>query len=931
MNIFYYRRFISEDKKKNYQKAVQYLEKGILAGDERAFIYRAFYYALGLVEKENRKMANRLVAPFLDSIIEKAQKGDAEYAYFLGFMYGLPLGFAHKSKSKRFFWYTKSAESGFVFSQYRLGWFLYDESGSKENNIKALYWLTEAAKQGLIAAQIDVAGIYSEGENIEKDAKKAIFWLEKAAKYNNAEAFSHLSDIYYQGDGVEKDLKKAINLAMKAAKLGSASAQYNLGYLYYSGEGVEKDDLLAVYWWNKSAEQGYEMAQSNLAICYQDGDGVEKNAKLSFYWAKKAAIQGNATSQYNLGNFYRDGIVIKRNYERSVYWWTKAAEQGEVSAQYNLGFAYRDGRGVEKDVSKAVSWWIKAAEAGDLAAQNNVGVHYENGDGVERDMQEAIYWYREAARQGNALAQYNLSRVHYDGNELNKDIEAGFLMLSKAAEQGLVEAQYRLGAHYENEMNPDRDLEKAISWWTKAAEQGDQRAQYGLGVLYQYGIDIPVDIPKAVHFYGLAAENGDSNSQYQLAIIYQFGEGVEKNIKKAISLLTKAANNDSEDAQVRLGELILEEKSYSPERGLKWLRIAVGQGNGSAHYALGMAYWTGVAGSIDYEKAQYHLQKANELGVTNSGILEILNGLLSESVSNKTMEKYSLEFKENLDSLAINRKINRDLASDFLENWAYLHPDTKLLLNAGYTDYIKQKRLDNIDNKSDYSKVVWQITEALENELNVHLNQRYLQFIIQNNLSPYNFSDDEKKYLFENNEEGQYFLNVDKVAQSFKLEKIAIIMGMKTEPIALNQEDELGLSRPFMFSQKTIDGLALNEVSMLTGEINKKTVSARKHVYKTTFNPHFMRFADSLFKETAFSRGNRQEEMVAYLIDFRRQILEIASLYHNKATSQQPLSQIEAEICAEWIIKTKKLLPIFLNKIKPQFLVEDLAKAKRRN
>ena len=227
-----------------------------------------------------------------EDTLKKAEQGNADAQYNLGFMYGTGKGIPQDYK-QAVHWYTKSAEQGYADAQNNLGFMYGTGKGVPQDNKQALYWFTKAAEQGNVDAQGNLGGMYCAGKEVSQDYKQAIYWWKKAAEQGNADAQYNLGVMYKNGKGVPQDYKQAVYWYKKAGEQGKASAQHNLGFMYETGKGVPQDYKQAVYWYKKAGEQGYAMAQYNLGGVYFDGKGVTQNYKLAYVWNSLAAAQGD--------------------------------------------------------------------------------------------------------------------------------------------------------------------------------------------------------------------------------------------------------------------------------------------------------------------------------------------------------------------------------------------------------------------------------------------------------------------------------------------------------------------------------------------------------------------------------------------------------------------------------------------------------------
>lgn len=171
-----------------------------------------------------------------------------------------------------------------------------DGNGVREDVAKALDWFQKSAESGFVEAQRRLGDFYQGTHNYTE----AVKWFRKAAEQGDVPAQCSLGLCYYDGEGVQQNYAKAIKWVRKAAEQGDAIAQKNLGVFYDTGHGVSKNDTEAISWYRKAAEQGNAGAQNDLGVCYETGQGVPKNKTEALKWYQKAAEQGNMEAISNL-------------------------------------------------------------------------------------------------------------------------------------------------------------------------------------------------------------------------------------------------------------------------------------------------------------------------------------------------------------------------------------------------------------------------------------------------------------------------------------------------------------------------------------------------------------------------------------------------------------------------------------------------------
>lgn len=89
----------------------------------------------------------------------------------------------------------KKAEQGDVEAQYNLGYYYHSGEGVEQSEKKALYWWQKAAEQGHAEAQFNLGVVHEKGYGVEQSYEKAIYWFRKACENFNDDACKNLNRI----------------------------------------------------------------------------------------------------------------------------------------------------------------------------------------------------------------------------------------------------------------------------------------------------------------------------------------------------------------------------------------------------------------------------------------------------------------------------------------------------------------------------------------------------------------------------------------------------------------------------------------------------------------------------------------------------------------------------------------------------------------
>lgn len=217
----------------------------------------------------------------------KAEHGDVQAMYDLGYRYFEGKDRAAKDMTAAVVWWRKAADKGHRDAQYHAAYAYSTGEGVARDEAESMKWMRKAAEQGHPDAQFSLGYDYYEGlHGLPKDPTLAIPWLTKAADQGQDQAQAFLGQAYLQGAGVAKNEAKALELFQKGAEQDHAVAQYELGMGHAHGTlGLKTDAAAAAELLQKSAEQGLTDAQKELAALFQSGGpGLTPNFQEALIW-----------------------------------------------------------------------------------------------------------------------------------------------------------------------------------------------------------------------------------------------------------------------------------------------------------------------------------------------------------------------------------------------------------------------------------------------------------------------------------------------------------------------------------------------------------------------------------------------------------------------------------------------------------------------
>ena len=111
----------------------------------------------------------------IDEIIERAEKGDCDAQYIIGFYYNRDSAIDSPDDEKAFYWLRLAAEQGHCEAQYSLGQKYTEDKSRHKDNGQAIFWLKKAALQGHTFASNALGWTLDRGED-PTESHKTIRW-----------------------------------------------------------------------------------------------------------------------------------------------------------------------------------------------------------------------------------------------------------------------------------------------------------------------------------------------------------------------------------------------------------------------------------------------------------------------------------------------------------------------------------------------------------------------------------------------------------------------------------------------------------------------------------------------------------------------------------------------------------------------------------
>lgn len=642
----------------------------------------------------------------------------------------------------------------------------------------------------------------------------------------------------------------------------------------------------------QQAENGDADSQNSLGCAYFNGEGAELDYGKALYWFEKAAAQNNHLPLSNLGLCYFNGLGVERDFEKAYEYYARAVEHGVVEAINSLGLCYEEGKGVEKNEKKAFEWYLKAAEAGSPTGKYNVGMCYHRGLWVRRNLEKAFQYYTEAIQDGDGLAYNNLGVMYQNGEYVQKDLQTAFDYFKRAADRGVALGNVNLGAMYMNGLGVEVDYKKGFEYSLLGAEEGIPLGNFNVGICYYNGFFVDQNIDKAIEYFEEAAKQGLPNAFAFLSGIYYFGEGDDGayvDEPKAIEYANKVRDlnvPDIDQNNLGLANYVLATYYYleSDDRNQKLLR--------QAYDCLRVAKKCG----HDVEYLEGKIEYCLRIGTSKQNKM----GALAEDI-----------VRRNVPVPQLYKEIELSLKRVFGDTWDLLHSNSKKCLITAlltYTTFVSSGETNY--EQMDFSNVVSPITKALEIETERIFGKGFLDYLRDNNIPPTEFNPDKQKFVAEKKNAYEpldpshvkdEYVNAEKY-DYFQKEKGTAQYLAKNKP----------------------NGFTLGGIRPFTGIDRKQGASSQVGSSGpiVTVDKHFLAYINEVFKEDAFSKEHRMEEMKAYLDHFTWNVSQIAFNMRNPANHRGYIPFYMALICGNSIFLSRRLLQEFLQKIKPEYLKE---------
>lgn len=502
------------------------------------------------------------------------------------------------------------------------------------------------------------------------------------------------------------------------------------------------------------------------------------------------------------------------------------------------------------------------------------------------DYERARECYLTAAEAGNTDAQFRLGTLYYRGCGVKRSPREAIKWYRRSAEGGNAGTQRRMGSFYQYgtpEFGIQQDDTEAVRWYELAANGGDAVAQYRLGALCAQGRGVEKDPHRALFWLEKSLAQGEYVASRYLGMMYERGEGVAEDEERAAELYLDAAKEGDCVAQFLLGniwERHPELEGYA-ENALALWRDSDENEYPEAAYRLGYAYYDGDLVPRDLEMAKHYFERALAGGCPCEYALQMTRAELGEEDTRNAMREYAEALtKRQLSGGKLYAQISRDLQKDFGTAWEKTSRESKKFLETGMLSYVTLYSLGpSVYGNLDFSAAITPLFKALERELGRYLYTGYLSYLQKAGVSPDVFPS------------GRSFLKrVGAVSFAYK--------------------------SPSELSEFTLGCLLLTLGVERLAEPDEQTHATH------TLDRAMLAYLDTLFSEDAFGT-QRAREIYGYILSLAQEVKTIADSLRNPAAHNAPMKCAKAEACGNYLIKTRRLLAGFLEKIRPDALIDN--------
>jgi TPR repeat protein len=528
--------------------------------------------------------------------------------YYLGLCFRKG-SFVEENQKEAFKWFLKSAENGFLESQYIVGASYLENPGIAGTPLSK-------DEFNRIQSKMDdnphyIPFFHSNGVGVEPDNDKSFEWMLKAAKQGHTNAINQLPSYLIINEISRESRFILYNWIEKEAQNGNSEVLFINGEIL---EDVWSKSREALDSYKKAYEFGCTKAIDRIGKLCENNEGDVHDYSEALKWYLLGANEYNLVfSQYRLGHLYRTGHGVKKDLYIAIEWFKTAADNAYCDPWIFscIGKLYMQ---VGDDI-EAIKWYIKGALLFDNESEMRLKDYYDRGFDVGATYKDKYRLYEEAksgdegaqieyskryARiAGNTFGFYNWIKYdsicdypdlqeEYINNYISSlDIDDDLKCWELLAYSGNSYAQYIMATRHNDECTIEYNVEKAL-YWFKLASKNHIDAQIDMGYFYAHGILVEIDYFESFKMYqdvarkmlsidnsvlirkyshrilkfnagnDLAEEkalSNDINAMLYMGCLYQHGFEIQQDQKKAIYWYELAASLGSEEARKQLDAL----------------------------------------------------------------------------------------------------------------------------------------------------------------------------------------------------------------------------------------------------------------------------------------------------------------------------------------------------------------------------------------
>ena len=562
----------------------------------------------------------------------------------------------------------------------------------------------------------------------------------------------------------------------------------------------------------------------------------------------------------------------RAQYKEAYILYTQGVEVGDEKCYYGVALFMFDGYYVKENKIEAKKIFaehydgiLSLANSGDAEAMYIIACYYANGFYVEKDNNKQIYWLLKSAEVGYTGAQWRLGDMYEDGKGVEKDLAKAFELYQASADQGDSNGQWFLGYMYEFGKGVEKDLTKAVELYQASAEQDNSYAIGRIGYIYENEFK---DYTQAKYWYEKGETLGDVDSMFNLGQLHEKGLIVEGSFDCAIELYKRACESKEHVC-------------------------------GDAAYRLGYIYYDGEGVARDIKKALEYFKLACENNCNCSYAIDMVENELYKNTKtfSNPMRDYANEIlSKELSIKKMYPKVLKDLMKDFGGTWNKLQPNSQKFLTTSMVCYIALYSMGgHIYGNMDFTSSITPMFKALETELAKYLYTGYINYLNENEI-PITVFKSRRSFIVD--EEGPYNFKYrdPNDLEYFTLGSLHLVLGVDKRTQIQNNFVE-------------------RKDSKIYRQESSRSCEGGVFVH-STIDKSMLDYAKSIFDTNAFGSIDTDRAITDYLVCLATEIKTLTDSFRNPAAHSNVMSYHKAEACANYLIKAKKLICKFLEKLK---------------